>query len=79
MVDLLTMRMGVDSILLCARVDFADSVTSAELEQACVRIDDDLRREFPVLGEIFLEPVPRADPGLRARVLDRYGAVLADE
>ncbi len=78
-VDLLTMMMGVNTVLVCARVDFADAVGSAELERACVRIDADLRREFPELSEIFLEPVPRADPDVRARVLDRYGTVLADE
>ena len=78
-VDLLTMWVGVDSILLCVRLDIADSVGSADLERACVRMDSELRAEFPVLGEIFLEPVPRNDPQIRARVLSRYGAVLADE
>jgi cation diffusion facilitator family transporter len=78
-VDLLTMWIGVDSILLCVGLDFVDSVDSAALERACVRMDSELRAEFPVLGEIFLEPVPRSDPEIRARVLKRYGAVLADE
>jgi cation diffusion facilitator family transporter len=78
-VDLLTMRMGVHTILLCARVDFNDAVSSAGVEAACVRIDEELRQRFPKLGEIFLEPVPRADPRVRSRVLDRYGMVFADE
>jgi cation diffusion facilitator family transporter len=78
-VDLLTMRMGVQSILLCARVDFNDAVTSAQVEEACVRIENDLREEFPVLGEIFIEPVPRSDAQVRERVLNRYGMVFADE
>jgi cation diffusion facilitator family transporter len=78
-VDLLTMRMGVQSILLCARVDFDDAVTSAQVEEACVRIENDLREEFPVLGEIFIEPVPRSDAQVRERVLNRYGMVFADE
>jgi len=77
-VDLLTMMVGADNVLLCARVDFADPVSSADLERACVRIDDDLRAEFPVLKEIFLEPVPREDDSVRARVLERYGTVIAD-
>lgn len=38
-----------------------------------------LRERFGVLGEIFLQPVPRSDQRLRQRVLSRYGAVLADE
>jgi len=32
-----------------------------------------LRAEFSDLDEIFLEPVPRNDPDLRARVRARYG------
>ncbi len=78
-VDLLTMRMGVHSILLCARVDFDDAVSSAQVEEACVRIENDLRDRFPVLGEIFIEPVPRSDAQVRQRVLNRYGMVFADE
>jgi cation diffusion facilitator family transporter len=75
-VDLLTMLTGTDKVLLCARVDFANSLSTDELERACVRIDGELRREFTDLDEIFLEPVPRTDPSLRARVVNRYGAVL---
>ncbi|MBV8996731.1 MAG: cation transporter [Pseudonocardiales bacterium] len=48
------------------------------VERACIRIDDELRREFTDLDEIFIEPVPRADPALRARVVNRYGGALHD-
>ena len=72
-VDLLTMMLGTDKVLVCARLDFADSLGAADLERACVEIDEDLRGKFPDLDEIFLEPVPRSDPGMRARVLERYG------
>lgn len=72
-VDLLTMMLGTDKVLVCARLDFADSLGAADLERACVDIDEDLRGRFPDLDEIFLEPVPRTDPGMRARVLERYG------
>lgn len=75
-VDLLTMLTGTDKVLLCARLDFRDELGSAELERACVRIDGELRAEFTDLDEVFLEPVPRNDPDLRARVLARYGTVL---
>ena len=79
MVDVLTMMTGVHRILLCARVDFVDGISADELERACVRIDADLRAEFPSLDEIFIQPVPRSDAELRERVLNRYGRVLADE
>src|SRR6266511_768245 len=65
LVDLLTMMVGTGRVLLCAR-----------LEDVCVRVDAELRARFPVLDEVFLEPVPRTDPQLRARVLARYGDVL---
>ncbi|MEO6081549.1 MAG: cation diffusion facilitator family transporter [Umezawaea sp.] len=72
-VDLLSMLVGTDRVLLCARLDFDDSLDVADLERACVRIDGELRAEFPDLDEIFLEPVPRNDPAMRERVLSRYG------
>lgn len=75
-VDILTMIVGSDRVLLCARLDFRDTLTAAELERACVRIDGTLREAFQDLDEVFLEPVPRSDPVLRARVLARYGDIL---
>ncbi|HYQ64982.1 cation diffusion facilitator family transporter [Actinophytocola sp.] len=74
-VDLLTMVTGTDQVLLCARLDFAEDLTSTDLELACVRISAELRERFTDLDEIFLEPVPRSDPELRARVMARYGDV----
>ncbi|OZM71969.1 cation transporter [Amycolatopsis antarctica] len=72
-VDLQTMLMGTDQVLVCARVDFADTLTSGELEHLCVRLAARLREEFSDVTEVFLEPVPRNDPDLRATVLARYG------
>jgi cation diffusion facilitator family transporter len=72
-VDLLTMQLGTDQVLVCARLDFDDALGAADLERACVAIDADLRAEFADLDEIFLEPVPRSDPAVRERVLRRYG------
>lgn len=76
-VDLLTMVIGSDRVLLCARLDFVDSLSAGDLERACVRMTASLREEFAELDEIFLEPVPRTDPELRARVLARYGDALS--
>lgn len=78
-VDLLTMLTGVDSILLCVRVDFADGYSTADVEQACVRIDALLRKEFPSLNEIFIQPAPKSDPQVRRRVRTRYGFDLAED
>jgi cation diffusion facilitator family transporter len=77
-VDLLTMTLGTDQILLCARLDFDDALDAASLERACAAIDADLRTRFPDIAEIFVEPVPRTDKAIRARVLDRYGTAGAE-
>lgn len=78
-VDLLTMLVGTGRILVCARVDFVDTLSAGDLEQACVRIDTELRREFPELDEIFIQPASRSDTTVRERVRERYGRALADE
>ena len=72
-VDLLTMMIGTDQVLLCARLDFDDALDAASLERACADIDAQMREEFPDLQDIFIEPVPRNDVAIRERVLDRYG------
>jgi cation diffusion facilitator family transporter len=77
-VDLLTMMIGTDQILLCARLDFDDALDAAALERACADIDADLRKRFPDLQDIFVEPVPRSDPAIRERVLERYGEAGAE-
>ena len=77
-VDLLTMMIGTDQVLLCARLDFDDNLDAAALERACADIDADLRKRFPDLYEIFVEPVPRTDRAIRERVLERYGQAGVD-
>jgi cation diffusion facilitator family transporter len=78
-VDVLTMLIGTQSVLLCTRVDFVDSFSAADLEQACVRVDTELRERFPILGEVFIQPASRKDAALRQRVEERYGHALADD
>jgi cation diffusion facilitator family transporter len=79
LVDVLSMRTGTGRVLLCVRVDFVDSVSSGDLEDACMRIDEDLREHFAELDEIFIQPVSRDDPRILDRVRARYGRVLSDE
>lgn len=77
-VDVLTMVTGVESVLLCLRVDFADALSASDLEEACLRLDAQLRAEFGELGEVFIQPASRRDHDLRERVEHRYGRALAD-
>ncbi|RSM45545.1 cation diffusion facilitator family transporter [Amycolatopsis balhimycina DSM 5908] len=74
-VDLQTMLMGTDQVLVCTRVDFDDSLGAADLERACVRLAGELTQTFHDVTEVFIEPVPRSDPDLRATVLARYGDI----
>ncbi|MDT4926102.1 MAG: hypothetical protein QOG01_3815 [Pseudonocardiales bacterium] len=78
-VDVLTMLTGTDRILLCTRVDFVDSASGADLEEACVRLDAELRQKWNVLDEIFIQPASRKNSDVRRRVEQRYGRALADE
>ena len=72
-VDLLTEVMGTDSVLVCARIDLADALTADDVERACIRLNGELQEAFFEVQEVFLEPVPRSDAELRAKVLARYG------
>lgn len=75
-VDLVTLTTGTDQVLVCARLDFRDSLNAGDLELACVRIDEELRERWPDVREVFLAPVPRTDPEVRARVVSRYGRAV---
>jgi cation diffusion facilitator family transporter len=77
-VDILSMLVGTDRVLLCVRADFVDTYTAGELEAACARVDRELRARFEELDEIFVQPVSRSDREIRDRVQRRYGRVLAD-
>ncbi|GAA1979717.1 cation diffusion facilitator family transporter [Amycolatopsis minnesotensis] len=77
LVDLQTMLMGTDQVLVCTRVDFDDSLGASDVEHVCVRLAAELVEKFNDVTEVFIEPVPRNDPDLRARVLARYGDEVA--
>ncbi|MFL6056220.1 MAG: cation diffusion facilitator family transporter [Actinoallomurus sp.] len=73
LVDLMTMTVGTGQVLVCARLDFRDDLGAADVERACVRLGEELRVAYEDIYEVFLEPVPRDAPGLRERVIARYG------
>ena len=77
-VDLVTMRVGTDRALVCARVDLVDDIASGDIELAMVRLDEGLRAEFTDVDEVFLQPVPQQNERARQRVVDRYGQESAE-
>jgi hypothetical protein len=69
---------GTARILLCVRLDFIEDMSASDVERACVDLSRELRAEFADLDEVFIEPVPRGEPEVRQRVVDRYGTNLAE-
>ncbi|MFI8180611.1 cation diffusion facilitator family transporter [Actinacidiphila glaucinigra] len=63
---LLTMRLGVDSVLLAARVDLTEGIDSETVEEAAVRIKGALAGEFPELDQIFLDVTDASEEDRRA-------------
>lgn len=76
-VDLLTVKLGTDQVLLCARLDVDDNLRAVDIERAMVRIGEDVRTSFTDIAEVFLEPVPKHDEIVRDRVRARYGDDIA--
>ncbi len=60
-VELLTVLIGPNRILVAARIDFVDEATGAALEAASARVERTLRGEFPEIREVFLDPTSSAE------------------
>ncbi|WP_052397502.1 cation diffusion facilitator family transporter [Streptomyces sp. NRRL F-5123] len=78
-----TMRLGVDTALLAARVDLRAGIDSEEVEEVSVRIKAELHRRCPAFTEIFLDIVDadtadRARAAAHRRALDRAAAAQDD-
>jgi cation diffusion facilitator family transporter len=58
LLQLLTMWVGPDSLLVAARFDPADDVDADRVEQLADEIEEDLRHAVPEVGEVFLDPTP---------------------
>jgi cation diffusion facilitator family transporter len=54
-VDLMTMHIGANQLLLAARVDLADHLDSSAVEQASSDIDAEIQRRWPAVTEVFLD------------------------
>jgi cation diffusion facilitator family transporter len=56
--ELLTMRLGPDQVLVAARVDLADGFSPDELEVAADVVERRIRDEYPEVRHVFLDPTP---------------------
>ena len=75
-VELLTMHLGPDSVLVAARVDLADSLSAPQVESFSERADDQLRKDFPLVTQVFLDAT-RPDPELCRRTAEHIRALRA--
>ena len=55
-VEVLTMRLGPDEVIVAARVDLDDTATVDQLEQAADEVEHRLREAHPELKHVFLDP-----------------------
>jgi cation diffusion facilitator family transporter len=54
--DLRTMYIGPESLLVAARVDFADGLAAARVEEVAAEIERDLRQQVANVDQVFLDP-----------------------
>jgi cation diffusion facilitator family transporter len=52
--EVLTMQLGPDALLVAARLDMEDTFSAGDVEELVARIEADLRDAFPVISELFL-------------------------
>ncbi|MER7487556.1 cation diffusion facilitator family transporter [Streptomyces sp. NPDC126497] len=62
---LLTMKTGLDSVLVAARVDLVPGMDSERVEEVAVRIKRSIARVFPEAEQIFLDVTDRGSPEAR--------------
>ena len=79
MVELLTMHLGPDQVLVAIRLDLADTLPAGEVEEFAGTVDRELRERHPEISQVFLDPT-RPDPDLARRTavhVERLRAVAA--
>ena len=52
LLDMLTMQLSPEHVLVAAKVDFRDHLGAAEIERLCNRIERDLQEKFPVVTHL---------------------------
>jgi cation diffusion facilitator family transporter len=74
--ELLTMALSPDRLLVAARVDLADGLSADEIEGASSEIDRELRERIPTVWQVFLDATPPRSAAAQAEV-DRRRATGA--
>lgn len=61
LVELMTMRLAPDEVLVAARVDMDDQATGSTLERYAADIDQRVRDSYPEVRHVFLDPTDRSE------------------
>jgi cation diffusion facilitator family transporter len=79
LLDMLTMQLSPEHVLVAAKVDFRDHLGAAEVERLCNRIERDLQEKFPVVTHLYLDPTsPTREQLTDAEDVDRLVAAQTD-
>jgi cation diffusion facilitator family transporter len=70
-VEVLTMHLGPEELLVAARLDTVDTLDATEVEVAIARIEADLRERFPIIAELFLHMSSRDREGRAGMAAER--------
>jgi cation diffusion facilitator family transporter len=60
LVELLTMHLGPDRLIVGARVDLSDDISADQAEQIADQIDTQLAAKLPVMPHVFVDPTSRS-------------------
>jgi cation diffusion facilitator family transporter len=63
LLELLTMQVGPDGLIVAARVTLADGISADQAEDLADGIDGRLTEQLPVAPHVFIDPTQRRDPG----------------
>jgi cation diffusion facilitator family transporter len=59
-IELLTMAIGPNALLVAARLDLSDGLDSDEVERLAEQLDEELREAVPEVRQVFLDPTSRS-------------------
>ena len=76
-VELLTMHLGPETVLVAARIDLGDELASSDIEDFSGRMDAELTAAWPAIRQVFLDPT-RGDPDLTARTRAHFESLAHD-
>jgi divalent metal cation (Fe/Co/Zn/Cd) transporter len=59
--DLLTMAIGPNALLVAVRLDLSEGLDSDDVERLAMEIERDMREAVPEVREVFLDPTSRRE------------------